>query len=384
MKWKSRGNNFAGTGARADPNRDTAMTDRVLSSWQSPALRLPIPMVLGEPLHPVIARSQQEAWGRASWPERDLRIVAIDDALVTHNGLVFRGDGSVVEATAKKFSREAIAGAAERHASDRDAAPFLDMEGVLCMRPGGTCYGHVLAEIMPSAWLVRKLLPGRQAALLIWSPPALVGLYGAIAAAISAENMPLVNCTRPVRVRRLLVIDGFAETDVYLSPRVREFADEIIGMLGVRELVATRRLFLPRREQQGRCVRNMVEVSACLHRHGFETVYPDELPWPEQVALFRQASHVVGIQGSALTTTMFSRPGTSVLSLAPTRMFDTFFWRIAGCCGLSYQELRCVAHEGMRSRDTGRLLDQDIEVDVALLEAWLCGLDDESGMRVAG
>lgn len=359
------------------------MTDRVLSGWRSPALELLAPRVRGEPLHPVIARGQQEAWNEASWPERDLRIVVIDDALVTHNGLSFRADGSVVEATARKFAREALSSAIEGHASDRVAAPLLDTEGLLCMRPGGTCYGHVLAEIMPGAWLMRKLLPDTQAALLTWSPPALVGLYGAIATAVGAEAMPMVNCTRPVRVRRLLVVDGFAESDAYVSPRIREFADEIIERLGVRDLPSMRRLFLPRREQQGRCVRNMVEVSACLHRHGFETVYPDELPWPEQVALFRQASHVVGIQGSALTTTMFSRAGTSVLSLAPTRMFDTFFWRIAGCCGLLYEELRCLAHECVRSRETGRLLDQDIEVDVGLLEAWLRDIEDRRIVRSA-
>lgn len=352
------------------------MTDGVLSNWHSPALMLPVPVVFGEPLHPVIAGRQQDAWGKSCWPERSLRIVAIDDALVTHNGLSFHDDGSVVESTTRKFSSEAIATATERHARERDAAPFLDMEGVLCMRPGGTCYGHVLAEIMPSAWLVGKLLPGTQASLLSWSPPALVGLYGAIAAATGLQGMPLVNCTRPVRIRRLLVVEGFAETDVYLSPRIREFADDVIDGLGVRDLPAVRRLFLPRRERQGRCVHNMAEVSACLRQRGFETVYPDELPWPEQVALFRQASQVVGVQGSALTTTMFSRAGTSVLSLAPTRMFDTFFWRIAGCCGLCYQELRCVAHESARSRETGRLLDQDIEVDIGLLERWLDGLEE--------
>ncbi len=360
------------------------MTDRVLSGWRSPALELLAPTVRGEPLHPAVAHRMQQAWDGASWPARDLRIVAIDDALVTHNGLSFRADGSVVEATARKFAREAISGAIERHAGDRAAAPFLDMEGVLCMRPGGTCYGHVLAEIMPGAWLLRKLLPDTRAALLTWSPPALVGLYEAIAAAIGAEAMPMVNCNRSVRVRRLLVVDGFAETDAYLSPRIREFADEVIETLGVRDLPSVRRLFLPRRERQGRCVRNMADVSACLRRHGFETVYPDELPWPGQVALFRQASHVVGIQGSALTTTMFSRAGTPVLSLAPTRMFDTFFWRIAGCCGLSYQELRCLAYESARSRETGRLLDQDIEVDVELLEDWLDGLDNGVAARTGG
>lgn len=349
------------------------MTDSVLATWRSPSLTLAKPHVLGEPLHPAAAHRQQMAWDESIWPERELRVISVDDALVTHNGLSFRRDGTVVAGTARKFSDEAIGEAAAHFAKIRDVAQHLDTDAVLCMRPGATCYGHVLAEIMPGAWIVRKLLPGRRPSLLNWTRPELVGLYGAIAAAAGVQDMPLVNCTEPVRVRRLLVVDGFAETDVYLSPRIREFASDVMDALGLRRLDAGRQLFLPRRAAQGRSVRNLTEVSACLQRHDFETVYPEDLPWREQVALFRQATRVVGVQGSALTTSMFCRPGTQVLSLAPARMVDTFFWRIAGCCGLSYQELRCGMTEGMRSRETGRVLDQDIEVDVELLEAWLSG-----------
>ena len=355
---------------------DAAMTDGVLATWRSPALTLAKPIVLGEPLHPAAARRQQLAWDEPAWPERELRVISVDDALVTHNGLSFHCDGTVVAATARKFTDEAIGEAAAHFATILDVAPYLDIDAVLCMRPGATCYGHVLAEIMPGAWMVRKLLPGRQASLLSWTRPELVGLYRNIAAAAGVQDMPLVNCTGPVRVRRLLVVDGFAETDVYLSPSIREFANNVMDALGVRGLDAGRRLFLPRRATQGRSVRNLTEVSACLQRHDFETVYPEDLPWREQVALFRQAARVVGVQGSALTTSMFCQSGTQVLSLAPTRMVDTFFWRIAGCCGLSYQELRCGMTEGMRSRETGRVLDQDIEVDVELLEVWLSGTAD--------
>ena len=347
------------------------MADPVLAKLTSPALALSAPGVWGEPLHPAAEHRQRAAWAEAAWPPREIRIVAVHDALVTHNGLVFRADGSVVPETARKFADDAVAAAAEAFDDALARAARLDADAVLCMRPGATCYGHVLAEIMPAAWLIRRLLPEIAATLLVWTRPELLDLYRGIAAAAGAGEMPLVNCTAPVRVRRLLLVDGFAQTDAYLSPFICEFAGNALERLGLHGAVGGRRLFLPRRPAQGRSVRNLDEVAACLRPHGFETLHPEDMPWRDQVALFRQAEMVVGVQGSALTTTMFCRPGARVLSLVPVRMVDTFFWRIAGCCGLAYEEIRCRMLDSARSRETGRLLDQDIEVDVGLLEARL-------------
>lgn len=347
------------------------MADSVLASLSSPALALDAPAVAGEPLHPVAERRQREAWASAAWPAREIRIIAIPDALVTHNGLAYRADGTPVAETAIGFGDAVV------HATSKDferawaGAERRDVDAVLCMRPGATCYGHVLAEIMPAAWLVRRLLPQVRVTLLAWTRPKLLPLYREIADAVGADGMPLANCNAPVRVRRLLVVDGFARTNDYLSPHLSAFAEDVLAALGAKAAGAGRRLFLPRRPCQGRSVRNLAEVEACMRRHGFETVYPEDVPWHRQVPMFHEASHVVGVQGSALTTTMFCTAGARVLSLVPERMVDTFFWRIAGCRSLGYEEIRCRMKESTRSRETGRLLDQDIEVDVGLLDARL-------------
>lgn len=358
------------------------MADSVLASLSSPALALDAPKVSGEPLHPAAERRQREAWANAAWPAREIRIIAVPDALVTHNGLAFRADGSPVAETANRFAGGAVTAAAVDFDRARAGAARLDGDAVLCMRPGATCYGHVLAEIMPAAWLVRRLLPHVRATLLAWTRPELLPLYREIADAAGADGVPLANCSAPVRVRRLLVVDGFAQTDAYLSPHVGAFAEDVLAALEAGTTGDGRRLFLPRRPGQGRSVRNLAAVEACVRRRGFETVYPEELPWHRQVALFRQATQVVGVQGSALTTTMFCAPGVRVLSLVPARMVDTFFWRIAGCRGLRYEEIRCPMVEGARSRRTGRLLDQDVEVDVELLDARLsaAGAAERRGM----
>lgn len=358
------------------------MADSILASLSSPAMALDAPAVAGEALHPVAERRQREAWRSATWPTGEIRIIAIPDALVTHNGLAFRADGTLVAETANGFAKGAVDVAASDFGRAWSGAVRRDVDAVLCMRPGATCYGHVLAEIMPSAWLVRRLLPQVRATLLAWTRPELLPLYRAIADAVGAEGMPLVNCNAPTRVRRLLVVDGFAQTNAYLSPHLATFADDILAVLGAGTTADRKRLFLPRRPGQGRSVRNLAEVEACVLRHGFETAYPEDLPWHRQVALFHEASQVVGVQGSALTTTMFCVPGTRVLSLVPARMVDTFFWRIAGCRGLVYEEIRCRMTESVRSGETGRLLDQDIEVDVELLDARLSATSG-AGRRAA-
>lgn len=184
------------------------MPDLVLAKLPSPALCLSAPLVSGEPLHPAAEGRQRQGWADAARGACEIRVLAVDDALVTHNGLAFRPDGSVVVETARKFTREAIESAAASVAGRHLVMERIDMDAVLCMRPGATCYGHVLAEIMPAAWLVRRLLPEVDASLLVWTRPELLDLYRQIAAAVGAGGMPVVNCLAPVRVRRLLVVDA--------------------------------------------------------------------------------------------------------------------------------------------------------------------------------
>ncbi|MDF1792836.1 MAG: glycosyltransferase family 61 protein [Thalassobaculaceae bacterium] len=74
-----------------------------------------------------------------------------------------------------------------------------------------------------------------------------------------------------------------------------------------------RRLFVHRRSANHRRIRNVEEVKALLGRHGFETVYPEEMTFDAQIELFAQAEAVIGAQGAAMTNLLFSASSTRAM-----------------------------------------------------------------------
>jgi hypothetical protein len=57
---------------------------------------------------------------------------------------------------------------------------------------------------------------------------------------------------------------------------------------------------------------NRTEIENIAADAGFEIVFPERLPFPEQIALFASARTVLGEAGSGMHSTLFSHPGTKV------------------------------------------------------------------------
>jgi capsular polysaccharide biosynthesis protein len=262
-----------------------------------------------------------------------------------------------------------VAAAIESATAVRASARRIPGANVLAVRPGLTCYGHVLVEMLPAAWIVEDG-PRR--------PGVLIGASGGALARISREVLHRLGYTDeqiteskvPVVVDTLLVVEGFAETARYISPLIVEYAEQLAsvaaGIPGLGPL-----LYLPRKPEYGRGIVNDREVSEALTAKGFVTLYPEDLPLAAQVAAFRDAKVIVGVMGSALTNLLFSRSGARALALAPEFMVDTFFWRVAGCVGVDYAELRCTTADSEKWLRTDRLLDRDIHVEVDVLLDWI-------------
>jgi hypothetical protein len=76
-----------------------------------------------------------------------------------------------------------------------------------------------------------------------------------------------------------------------------------------------RRIHCSREAMRYRHVSNAGALEGLLERHGFETVYPEQLSIGEQIELFASAEAVLALHGSALTNIVFSPPGTTVIEL---------------------------------------------------------------------
>ncbi len=340
---------------------------------QAPALNVPAVRVSGEPLTPSsLASWQHRAWKKRHWPPVPITVFEIEDALVLCEGLVFRPDGSVVSATAEFTSPAELASASAAFDQNLEQARLIEEPALLAMRPGGNCYGHVITEVMGSAWAAASLLGERPFSLLTEaSTPAILEVYTEAARCAGLLARPIINEREhgPVRVKKLYVAEGFALTDRYLSPLLADFARKVVESCGGWG-PATRKLYVPRQGDQGRVASNEAEVWRELQARGFELVRPQTLKWVDQVRLFAQASHIVGPMGSGLANALFSPPGARLLTLAPACMGDSFFWRVSGIVGVDYEEIRCATVDSPGYQRTKRPQDRDIVVDLKSLLHW--------------
>jgi capsular polysaccharide biosynthesis protein/tetratricopeptide (TPR) repeat protein len=74
-----------------------------------------------------------------------------------------------------------------------------------------------------------------------------------------------------------------------------------------------RRLLISREDAGYRVIANAADITPLLQACGFEVIVPGRLPFAEQIAAFREATHVFGPHGAALANTLFCAPGTHVL-----------------------------------------------------------------------
>jgi capsular polysaccharide biosynthesis protein len=132
-----------------------------------------------------------------------------------------------------------------------------------------------------------------------------------------------------------------------------------------------RKLYLSRSATSRRRIQNEAEVLEVLTPVGFECVRPETLSVREQIALFSQASHIVGPSGAAMTNMLFAPAGAHVVVLLTRHLVngggDAYFDALAQSCN---HKARIEACEPVRLTPGKRAIDADVVVDIAkLLEA---------------
>ena len=100
-----------------------------------------------------------------------------------------------------------------------------------------------------------------------------------------------------------------------------------------------RKLFVARRPPNSRSIINFDELWAFLAVRGFEMVEAEKIDFASQVALFQNAQIVVGQMGAAMTSTLFCRPATSLVYLAPIGWAEPFYLDLAALGGQQYNIL---------------------------------------------
>jgi hypothetical protein len=262
----------------------------------------------------------------------------------TLSGCIYRADGTKVRLS------ERFGGYAGDHVAtqNRDVTPRpertekLSGRGLYLGHYMGGHYGHFITETLSTFWIFEE-------------EPADAFDYVLFHPFIFGDSVPdyVKYCFDRFGIREDKVVFARSETlafDEMVVPerlfRLNHSSDPRLRWVyghvaeGVRApIAAPARLYVSRRRfsQRGlfRVVANEAHIETAFRRRGFEVIYPEAVPFEDQIALYSGAQWVAGISGSGLHNSLFMRPDTTVIELGDPRYGGARAPTQALCDGIS-------------------------------------------------
>ena len=96
------------------------------------------------------------------------------------------------------------------------------------------------------------------------------------------------------------------------------------------------KIFVARKPGTRRALENLAEIEAVVAKAGFQTVFPEDLDFEAQCALFSRVQSVIAIHGAALTNLVFCQPGVRVLEIFAPGYMNLCYAPLAARVGARY------------------------------------------------
>jgi capsular polysaccharide biosynthesis protein len=209
-------------------------------------------------------------------------------------------------------------------------------------------YGHWLLDILPCLRPWISLL--RQHRLAVLLPPVqgqwqrrTLDLLGVPASAVIEASEPSVLCDDMIIPG--LTMPDWTDLSRFQGDWIPQPGAPVIetitalkrGLLANTEIKSAERIYVSRRRLVSfREMSNEEEIEAALAPLGFAIIYPQDLTFDQQVAIFSRARVVVGQHGAGLTNAAFASPGCLVIDVFPGHWSTRWMLRLTQLFGHHY------------------------------------------------
>ncbi len=187
-------------------------------------------------------------------------------------------------------------------------------------------YGHFIIETLSTLWpfFNFNLDPSAVRPLYMADSPKIP--HGFVKRAfenigVSPEQVKI--SARPRIVEKLIIPTPSARIHLvqgdYIHPVQNETWKAVAGMRSERpgrKIYLSRRKFL-RNEEGKRPLQNEKRVEKLFASQGFEVIFPEKLPFDEQLKLYSEASVIAGQLGSNLLNAAFAADGIKLVGIGP-------------------------------------------------------------------
>ena len=286
-------------------------------------------------------------------------LVELQGAIIAGN-VVYCEDGSerrTLYETARVNDRHAIERASEAELAAADRQIYAD-RGWHCFylgSAGSSNYGHWLVDDLPRLKAAASLMHNGGKPLRIVIPG-----FGSAVDQVRIDSIrkllhaPVhVDLMHPRQAHyfpQVFYATPVSDHPVAKSPLAIDYAArEVLAGIYAGGCVARdgqeTKIFVRRARGESRALRNEGELLPRLVERGFVPIDTHAMTFAEQVHVFAQATHVVGIMGAAMTNTLFCRPHTRLLYLAPRGWIEPFYLDLAVVRGHGYRILYGEPHE---------------------------------------
>lgn len=199
----------------------------------------------------------------------------------------------------------------------------------LCRFGHGT-WGHWLGEILPMAALIERAFPGRFHYAVSWEH----GLYNTrVEESLAAYGILENRIIKLSPDRSYRFSHAYRTTELWSSNSLHPMALDVMrGSIRIPTAIKSGdRVALQRSGSigTGRTIGNINEIDRVLQERGFELVDIGSLTFMEQVGVFRSATNIFSVLGSALTGLIYASEGASVTTVRPHGWLDMFFYNLA-------------------------------------------------------
>lgn len=264
------------------------------------------------------------------------------------------------------------------------AAETID-EAMLLTQPGIGVYGHWLIDVLPrlQTWRTHH----RDLPLLVGQTEDWAYYFAARFGA-DLSTSPVVRPHRSVRVGCLVVPTLTKRKQALDRHRTAsawaEFAEALTALPSRRRLPGGERIYVSRANwSRGRRLLNESEVEQRVAQHGFVVVRPEDYKLRQQVRIFREARHVVGVDGSGLHNVLFA-PSGAVLSVIDMHRINLWHAGVANVGDQHVSHLCADEVPGQGWYLPVDVLDQHLEEIVAATVPWPRRLLSRKGGALRG
>ncbi len=227
-------------------------------------------------------------------------------------------------------------------------------------------YYHWLLDAMGQVLIARREL-GRRVKVLVSRNPFRFVKDGLQYFGIEDEDVVYVD--GPVVVDRAILVARNNDLGVVFNDNIEVLRNEIAKHFD-ENAPACRKIYISRRLERNRAIRNEGALEDAVRTMGFEVCYFEKMPFAEQIKTVREARIVMGIHGAGLSNIIAGRKGLKVIELLNPTWFNTCFAQLASQLGFDYHYMML------------RLENSAVYADIEEVKNLICSVLAQEGTRV--